>query len=488
MKKSASKYLALLSIIITLSACASGIDKKPWIDTIPIHDSEYLYFVGIKTGAPTLEEGKRSAVKAAIAELVEYFEVNLQSKYLESTTTLETRILLEIEAVSKSVSIKEAGLKDWQFEKTDKGVFDVYVLIQYPRAAFEAEKRRIQTERHEKKMQIKKAIEDGQKAELNGDISAAYSFYVFALKLSKDTGDELPRTEALAYLREMMSSIRLDPVSGDGQTAEPFKGLKESLIVKLSLDKKERAVPIPRISIDYSFIAGEGDIAATALTDRNGLADCKVSAIRGLDKNYRVEAALNTGQLFPIPSGLSKEDTDPILNYIELLKSKKATFNFISAKAKKDVRVVILVDEENLGRPSVESIVGNELSAMLVDAGYRVIADHEIGKTNMDKLKAAISRDDFFSLKSIFYQMADMVVTGTVKTREGSKNMGMAISSNADAYIRAINLKTGEVIAQKNITGIAGFGDSKERAGINALRKAGQKMAEGIIEGMAQIQ
>lgn len=62
------------------------------------------------------------------------------------------------------------------------------------------------------------------------------------------------------------------------------------------------------------------------------------------------------------------------------------------------------------------------------------------------------------------------------------------ISSLADAYIKVISLKNGEVIAQKNKIGIAGFGQTQEQAGINALKRVSTLIADSIIEQMQRIQ
>lgn len=155
---------------------------------------------------------------------------------------------------------------------------------------------------------------------------------------------------------------------------------------------------------------------------------------------------------------------------------------------KKDTKVIILVSEKNLGKDMEESIVANELSSRLFEAGYQVIADQDIGKTNVEKLSMAIQEERIFSLRSEYSNLADLIVTGNCSTRANSKNQYGLIVTSADAYIKVISLKNGQIIAQENRVGLADFGTTEEEAGINALKKAGEAIGKAIISQMEQSQ
>jgi len=155
---------------------------------------------------------------------------------------------------------------------------------------------------------------------------------------------------------------------------------------------------------------------------------------------------------------------------------------------KKDTKVIVLVLEKNLGKDMEESIVANELSSRLFEAGYQVIADQDIGKTNVEKLSMAIQEERIFSLRSEYSNLADLIVTGNCSTRANSKNQYGLIVTSADAYINVISLKNGQIIAQENRVGLADFGTTEEEAGINALKKAGEAIGKAIISQMEQSQ
>ena len=147
--------LLALELLFAANAVSGSLPK--WVTKVP-SDREHLYFVGINTGAQTLEDGKRSAVKQAIAELTEQFETRSNTRFRERKTELETKVLDEIESYSGKVRIKGTLLKDWYFEKTKDDRYDVYVLIQYPKTELEREKTRIQNEGAEKIATIRKAL------------------------------------------------------------------------------------------------------------------------------------------------------------------------------------------------------------------------------------------------------------------------------------------------------------------------------------------
>ncbi|MFH1562989.1 MAG: hypothetical protein ABIF11_06200 [Nitrospirota bacterium] len=180
---------------------------------------------------------------------------------------------------------------------------------------------------------------------------------------------------------------------------------------------------------------------------------------------------------------IPKKEVEEAATKIKELREK--TISSLTSEKKlpvKDVKVIILVSEKMLGKESDESIVGNELSSKFIESGYRVIGFQDIGKTNVEKLEKALQKDMLFSVKDEYVKLADLIVSGNCSTRPGVENPYNMISVVADAYIKVISLKTGEIIAQKNVIGTAGFGLSQEQAAVNALKRAAEIIDEKIIK------
>ncbi len=181
---------------------------------------------------------------------------------------------------------------------------------------------------------------------------------------------------------------------------------------------------------------------------------------------------------------IPKKEVEEALTKIKAIKEKTNSLTSEKKCSVKDVKVIILVSEKMLGKESDESIVGNEISSKFIESGYRVIGFQDIGKTNVERLEKALQKDMLFSVKDEYVKLADLIVSGNCSTRPGVENPYNMISVIADAYIKVISLKTGEIIAQKNVIGTTGFGLSQEQAEVNALKRAAEIIAEKIIGQM----
>lgn len=461
-------FFFLFWLLFAANAISGGLSA--WPKKIP-SDKEFLYFVGINTGAQTIEEGKRSAVKEAIAELTEHFGIRPNTRFHERKTEMETRVLDEIDWYSGNVRIKGTLLKDWYFEKTKDGRYNVYVLVQYPKTELEKEMTRLQNEASERAASVRKTLRQGDAAMAGGDVKTAFISFAEGLKGAVEAEDTSLHSEALARLRRLFEGLKIKAVSGVGQKGELYKGLKEPLIAKVFVLNNGMEIPVASVPVIFTLAKEEDKNADFVLTDEAGLAYYKITSIKP-SKNHIVTAIFDVDRFFPVPEGMTRSDREFINSYLDILESKSAVFTFeaITPK-KKGIRVIVLIQEENHGTEMNESIVGNSIAARLADAGYDIVGGHEIKS---------------FSLKNDLQAIADIVVTGMVRTRKGSDNMGWTFSSHADGYIRAINIETEKIIAQKNITGVVGFGNTEEKADIEALKKLGGEMSEGLLEKLSE--
>jgi hypothetical protein len=173
-----------------------------------------------------------------------------------------------------------------------------------------------------------------------------------------------------------------------------------------------------------------------------------------------------------------------IENVIRAITRQRAEFRLPADRTSHPARVVVLIDERGDGMQRRRSVAASLFASRLHEAGFRVIADHELGRTNVELLRAAIDRGQFLTLNPALAIHIDIVVAGWCETRLGSDNLGWAASVLADADIRAIKLSTGEVIAARSIFGRPGFGEHEDRATVDALRAVADEIAEEIAVQM----
>jgi len=149
----------------------------------------------------------------------------------------------------------------------------------------------------------------------------------------------------------------------------------------------------------------------------------------------------------------------------------------------KPLRVLLILSEKNKGKQSGDSIVGSILSEKLGEGGFRIVSEAAIGKREADKIKNTIENGGgIVSMKDEIRSFTDSVVWGSVDTRSGQTGIEGLVSCIADASVQVVSVETGEVIVQKNLSNVRGFGAKEERACIVALQKMGEEMSKIIIE------
>jgi len=114
--------------------------KRPvWVDHPP-RQSETLYFVGVKTSAETIEEGRDAAMKNALSKISDYLGCKVESTFEEHTTDIKQQVKHKITTSSNTI-ICGAELADLYAEKLVRLQGDVkiencnvYVLVSLAKA------------------------------------------------------------------------------------------------------------------------------------------------------------------------------------------------------------------------------------------------------------------------------------------------------------------------------------------------------------------
>ncbi len=147
------------------------------------------------------------------------------------------------------------------------------------------------------------------------------------------------------------------------------------------------------------------------------------------------------------------------------------------------LRVLVLLSEKNKGKQMSNSIVGNALSERLGESGIRIISEAAIGKKQLNSIKKTIEEGaGISSISDDMRSMADSVVWGSVDTRSGQSGVEGLVSCIADASVQVVSVETGDVVVQRNLSNIRGFGAREERACIIALQRMGEEMSKSIVE------
>jgi hypothetical protein len=85
-------------------------------------------------------------------------------------------------------------------------------------------------------------------------------------------------------IENIISQIKLIPVSGNDQKGEPGKALAEPLVVKAMYDNGTVQHPLKGIQVRFDFDQGKGNLESESKADTSGVASCRVYSVEGTGK------------------------------------------------------------------------------------------------------------------------------------------------------------------------------------------------------------
>ncbi|MBI1930234.1 hypothetical protein HYR99_39030 [Candidatus Poribacteria bacterium] len=478
--------LLLGLIVLIASLPLEGCGGTPgWIN-VPPTDARYMYFVGASSRVSSIATGKKEAVDAALSDLLNYFGFTSQSQYNEKKTELYTQATSEIQMDSVKAQVKGILVQEVYYQEHDDGTYTVFVLLQYPKAEFQKEKRRMQAEESQQVFQANTVFEGAKAAESRGDLGAAISGYLSTVSLASgvDSGRVLV-TLALGRLNTITSELRLLKVSGDGQKANISTGLKAPLVVQAVIGSDLSATPVVNLPIQFEFVQGSGILDEGLTTDTTGQAACRVTRITSFDSQNVVRARIRLDAIQKSATQLEPEMQQRLQPMITLLNERSITFQFaISTAITKESRTLVWLTEQRLGRSSEESIVGNLLAERLQQAGYNVVSLESIDTNLLQQLQQVVDPNQLKAYRTSFQRYVDFLVSGKVSSRQGSHDFGI-ISCLADARVQVTSMATGTTIASKNLLGVKGFGETEEQASRDALVNLSEPLNPVILQQIA---
>ncbi len=147
--------------------------------------------------------------------------------------------------------------------------------------------------------------------------------------------------------------------------------------------------------------------------------------------------------------------------------------------------IMVLFDEEMLGKERKVSYVGESIISHLTNMGYSVIDFHAAERSReISLLEESVTGDQEANRKLRLRYLSDVLISGNVECRFSSDNMGYFKSCHTDVHVKIIDTTTGQVICEPILSSIKGFGDAEEKAAVNSLKNA----ADALIEKFDEMQ
>jgi hypothetical protein len=163
---------------------------------------DYVYFTGMSAKTTELKDSKKQAVDDALSQLVQYIGFRATSKFQskkemsdsDNISSFKNEVVQTIEGKgSANVNI---DIEDTYYENYSDNTYSMYVLIKFPTAWVEKERKRLQTmvaeQRKKASGYLKEANEDIQSGKISKALDLALGAYSISEKASEnsDLNDE----------------------------------------------------------------------------------------------------------------------------------------------------------------------------------------------------------------------------------------------------------------------------------------------------------
>ncbi|MFN7131166.1 MAG: hypothetical protein ACK4N5_03735 [Myxococcales bacterium] len=292
------------------------------------------------------------------------------------------------------------------------------------------------------------------------------------------TGQPAPGGSAAkvaAKVTELLVALKLEVVDGDRQRAQDGKPLARPVVFSATLARGEEPLPVSGLPLLIDFRGGRVD--PRVATDPSGRVAVAVQdAGRFTTPERRLVARLDWHNLLgldpaqPLPAWTSSR---PIEASATLIKKSKETTRVI---------VKILETIEG-GTPVLDSLVQSTVVSALTSANVVVQDPKELVDRVGGEDKLATMSD--LEIKEKARGLADVIIIGSAHSKFSSVYSEPAIWHRAHGVIRAIDLGSGQVIANVDVE-VKGDkpGIGPDKAGKQALKALSPKVAAELTAGV----
>ncbi len=278
-----------------------------------------------------------------------------------------------------------------------------------------------------------------------------------------------------ARVTELLGALRLEVLEGDRQRVAAGKPLARPVIFSATLTRDGQPVPVGGLPLLIELPGGRTEPRLN--TDGSGRATVTVHdaghfstperrLVAKLD--WHNLAGLETGR--PLPGWLTAQPVESVATMIK--------------KSRESTRVIVKVLESiEGGSPVLDSLVQSTIISALTSANVVVQDSRELVDRVGGADKLATMSD--LEIKEKARGLADVIIIGSAVSKFSSVYSDPAIWHRAHGVFRAIDLGSGQVIANVDLE-VKGArpGIGPDKAGKQALQALSPKVAEQLTSGV----
>jgi len=485
MKSSASILLA----VVLLGGLLRAQGVPPWARNLPDLPNQSGWYQGLGSAQGEDETGWQKASGQARAQILQQIRVAV-------VNTVAARAVETFSAAGSSVAQSFASTTDQLTEGTLEGVIverwfdrDHRTLYAYASIEKAAVDRKFEEQLGSALASATVSYNAGVKAVAHGDVYLGLrdyqqavtdvAFAEFYLKRTV-TGDlrggpgHAPVLPVLqSELCALMNRLQFQLTGGNDQAAERGRALPLVLSGRVLYRDAGSMVPLKNAALAASFVApASGRLSAVTRTDEEGSFEFAATEVGSGESVNRIRVRVAV----PGFEVLGEKLPDAA----RCLADSYGDFTF-RLRTRANVTVAMHILEYNLDRKRPKSSVQEEIQKKLLGDRYTIVEESRMLKqVAEDKLNSAVRSGNFEPVVSRLAGTADVIVVGFVSTAERANPSSGIFFSSGTAVIRAIDAKTGRILASVSLDNEKEGGGSYEVAGVRLLQKMGKRIGDEL--------
>ena len=271
----------------------------------------------------------------------------------------------------------------------------------------------------------------------------------------------------------LLNSMKFQVTGGNDQQAERGRGLPVPFSGKVVVRSAAGDTPVRNAVLGAAFLApGAGTLSPLSRTDEEGNFQFSATEVTGGDAVSKIRVSI----VLPGVEILA----DKLPDATRCLSDAFVDFSY-RLKTRANVTIAMHIAEYNLSKKRAKSSVQEEIQKQLLNDRYAILEESKVLQhVPEEKLSAAAQSGDFHLVVAELSRIADVIVVGVVSTEQRTNPSAGIFFSSGTAVVRAIDAKSGQILASVSLDNQKEGGGSYEAAGMRLLQKMGKKIGEEL--------
>ncbi|HRD18299.1 MAG TPA: hypothetical protein PLB60_04555, partial [Candidatus Marinimicrobia bacterium] len=254
--------------------------------------------------------------------------------------------------------------------------------------------------------------------------------------------------QMLDWINLLQNGIRIES-QGDKQTTKWGAGLPEPLQVSVFWQENSKRYPISGLPVEFKLLAGKAAFNPYSQTDASGCAFCSVREIRTAGK-VEFEA------LVKFPEGYQITPTSARLTLLP------------------DNKVIMIVNETNLGNPVNMPILGNLLLQTLTESGFHILEANPFSQLTNSQIEQMSPTE---IQQAATNSGADLILLASVSSDQPNRVQDGFYFAHARGVLKVYNISQ-QAFVGNYLVEDKNAGNSPENAGAKAIKKVSDALIQ----------